>query len=359
MIRLCKLLLGILLLACLAGCANPGIPLPPSLELAQPPNDLTAVRKGNHVFLAWTPPAATTDHGPFRHPGITRVCRVVGEFPMSSCRQLVKELPPPQASTGRTPQVVFEDVLPEVVNADLSRITYAVEVMNQRGRSAGLSNQVLVPLAPVLPPPSDLKCEVVPEGIRLSFHGVAAANLPRTPMGVSFHYTIWRRLQGKGEFSALPQTAIAAPEVAVVDNTIDWEQTYEYKTTSVTTVTAAGRAPEQFEGDDSAIVKVFAHDVFPPAQPAGLQAVFSGVGQQPAIDLTWEPNLEPDLAGYDVFRRVPGEAQQKLNSELLKVPSFRDLQVAPGITYTYSIQAVDLRGNRSPRSAEAGESVPK
>jgi len=359
----CKLSSAALLLACLAGCANPGTPLPPSLDLAKPPDDLAAARKGNIVTLVWTPPSVTTDRSTFRHPGVTRICRAVNEFPMNSCREVVRELQPaemPTASGSRRPQqVVFEDVLPQATGGALSLATYAVEVMNQRGRSAGLSNQVLVPLAPVLPPPNGLKFELTAEGVTLAFRGVDANAVSNVPQGVTFRYVLWRRPADKGEFAALQDIRSAGPAAVVVDSNIEWEQTYEYKVTSMTTVATGARTAEQFEGDDSEVIRVFAHDVFPPAQPSGLQAVFSGAGQRPFIDLAWAPNFEPDLAGYDVFRRAPGEAEQKLSSGLLKSPSFRDDQATPGITYTYSVQAVDLRGNRSARSAETSESIPK
>ena len=40
----------------------------------------------------------------------------------------------------------------------------------------------------------------------------------------------------------------------------------------------------------------------------------------------------------------------KLNSELVKSPSYRDFAVASGKTYTYSVSAVDVRGNESQHS---------
>jgi hypothetical protein len=93
-------------------------------------------------------------------------------------------------------------------------------------------------------------------------------------------------------------------------------------------------------------------------QPVGLQAVFSSVGQKPFIDLTWAPNLENDMAGYKVFRRSEAGTWEKLNQQLVQVPSFRDENVKPGKKYIYSVSAVDLRLNESPRSAEASETVP-
>ena len=112
------------------------------------------------------------------------------------------------------------------------------------------------------------------------------------------------------------------------------------------------------EGADSPSVEVFTRDIYPPAQPAGLQAVFSSVGQKPFIDLTWAPNMENDLAGYNVFRRTEGGQPQKLNPQLVQVSSYRDEAVEPGKEYFYAVSAVDLRGNESPRSAQTSETVP-
>src|SRR5579864_1560584 len=74
----------LLVSALLAGCASPGVPLPPSLELARPVTDLRAFRKGDKVDLTWTIPTQTTDHQNLRHGGIAEVCRAVGTA-MKTC----------------------------------------------------------------------------------------------------------------------------------------------------------------------------------------------------------------------------------------------------------------------------------
>ena len=117
------------------------------------------------------------------------------------------------------------------------------------------------------------------------------------------------------------------------------------------------RATAEVEGDDTAEVKVFAHDIYPPSVPTGLQAVASGAGQRPFIDLIWSPAAEADLAGYNVYRGEPGSAAVKINSEIVKVPAYRDPDVKPGVRYSYSVSAVDARGNESARSQEASEGV--
>jgi hypothetical protein len=146
--------------------------------------------------------------------------------------------------------------------------------------------------------------------------------------------------------------------VQLVDHGFEWEKTYFYRATVVDVISLEGKPDVQFESADTPAVKVFAHDVFPPAVPAGVQAVFSGVGQQPFIDLIWAPDTDGDLAGYNVYRREEGGEARKINSALLTAPAFRDLNVATGHGYFYSVTAVDVRGNESARSGEAGEAVP-
>src|SRR5205814_9564997 len=119
-----------------------------------------------------------------------------------------------------------------------------------------------------------------------------------------------------------------------------------------------GKADLQVEGEDTLPITVFAHDVFPPAVPTGLQAVASGVGQAPFIDLIWAPVTDADLAGYNVYRNEPGGAPVKINSALVQTPAYRDVNVMSGRKYFYSVSAVDLRGNESARSEEASETLP-
>jgi fibronectin type 3 domain-containing protein len=176
-----------------------------------------------------------------------------------------------------------------------------------------------------------------------------------------FTYHLYRRSQGAqqemdlGELSA--QQVGRAYRMEFLDRSVEWEKTYLYKIAAVTVATVQGKE-EQVQGDDSPEVQVFVHDVFPPAPPAGLQAVYSGTPQQPFIDLSWTPNPESDLAGYNVYRHEEGAEPVKINTELGKAPTYRDPAVQPGRRYFYSVTAVDVRGNESGRSVEASEIVP-
>lgn len=344
---------------CLAACGTPGAPRPPSLELPRPVADLAATRQGDKVTLTWTVPRETTDKQSIRHPGPVRICRDANTTAMVQCPQ-VAELPaaPAVAKGAKPEQGTYTDTLP----ADLQQqnptgfATYAMESLNGRGRSAGLSNQVEVPLAPTVSPPSDVRAQVTPEGVVLTWTGVLHEH--EAPE-LRHLYGLYRRTPETPVWSLVGEVQLSTdPHARFVDTGFEWEKTYLYRVVVVTSVIRIGAAAVQVEGGPSADTQVFAHDVFPPAAPAGVQAVASGVGQPPFVDLTWAPNTEADLAGYNVYRHQAGQQPVKINTDLVKAPAYRDREVTAGHNYFYAVTAVDLRGNESPRSDETSESLP-
>ena len=369
-----RLLLGVAALAWITGCASIGPPLPPSLELPRPPSDLRATRKGDHVKLTWTIPTQTTNRQSVRYLGKTRVCRSLAPV-IKQCETPAGDAGPPadfareRKSATQKATSSFDDTLPSTIQQEhpTGFATYAVEVLNTAGRSAGISNQVHVALVPTLPPFSGFGAQVTGQGVSLSWECPAASDRRRGE--TRYLFRIYRRAASKPS-----ETRIAEVEAtncveesgdekggvlhSFLDQSIEWENTYLYRGTVVSVIEAAGKATVEVEGDDTPEVKVFAHDIFPPAVPGGLQAVYSGPGQQAFIDLIWAPVADVDLEGYNVYRHEEGAAAIKLNSEPVKTPAFRDAQVVAGRIYFYSVSAVDQRGNESVRSEEASERVP-
>jgi hypothetical protein len=186
---------------------------------------------------------------------------------------------------------------------------------------------------------------------------------------VQYRYRIYRReeklsgvLSGKestGKDAIAGEVPSGKPGMAhFTDSSFEWEKTYLYRIAAVSIVKRPD-SETQVEGDDTSPVRVVAHDIFPPAAPVGLQAAYSGEGQKPFIDLIWAPVTNADLAGYNVYRSDSANgAPVKLNTELVKSPSYRDSAVASGKTYTYSVSAVDVRGNESKPSEPTSEPVP-
>jgi hypothetical protein len=359
--RLLVMTFGLLLI--FTACASIGPPLPPSLELPKPISDLSARRKGDHVILRWTFPTVTTDRQIARSLGPTRICRGL-EPDLSQCGTPVGEAPPPDRamlskSSGQKIQGTYTDLLSEDLerNHPLDFATYAVEVLNGAGRSAGLSNQVKVPLVETLPPPKDFAAQVSDKGVVLTWKGSPFSLTAADP--VHHFYRAYRREEGSQQTTLVGQLRVGVDaHLALADQSFEWEKTYYYHASTLAVIAHPGKAEVQIEGDDTPEVKVFTHDVFPPAVPAGLQAVFSGPGQPPAIDLVWAPVTDMDLAGYNAYRREEGGIAVKLNPEPVRTPAYRDTNVASGKKYLYSVSAVDVRGNESARSDEAGESVP-
>jgi hypothetical protein len=345
----------------LAGCGTPGAPLPPTLDLPQPPSDLKATRKGDRVTLTWTVPTQTTDRALAKHLGTTRICRSQQRV-MADCTP-IGEVSPAQLLAGKPAS--FTDTLPAALEQQnpTGSATYAVEVQNARGRTAGLSNQVLIPLAPTYPPPA-VSARVTADGPYVFWRPVNGCSAEGQ---VSCVYRVRRRLKDEPVEKEVgiadvqdhgQQMPNVDYELKVTDTLAEWEKTYIYRVTPITRVAQAGGTIE-VEGDDSQPVEVFAHDVFPPAPATGVQAVYSGLSQQKFIDLTWAPNTDNDLTGYYVYRHEQGTAPVRISPDLVKTPAFRDGNIQPGHTYYYSVTAIDLRGNESQKSAETSEKVPE
>jgi len=338
--------------------------MPPSLELPRPPADLRAMRKGDKVTLTWTIPARTMDRQRVRYLGKTRICRSLDPT-LAQCGTPVGEAAAPadfasrKNGAGQKLTATYIDTLrlDLRVRNIFGSATYAVEVLNVDGRAAGLSNQVHIPLTETLLPPTDFAVRVTARGVELTWTG-ALLSLPGSST-IRRSYRVYRRAEGsQQEILVGEREAGTEKNQSLTDQSFEWEKTYYYRVTTFTVIVQPGKPEVSIEGDDTAEVKVFAEDVFPPAVPSGLQAVFSGPGQQPFIDLIWAPVTDADLEGYNLYRHEEGAAPIKVNSEPVKIPAFRDVQVVSGKKYFYSVSAVDLRGNESARSEEASESVP-
>jgi hypothetical protein len=278
---------------------------------------------------------------------------------MNQCAAIATlEMPPPSQKTA--PSV---SDLPQQNNGPNDYAIYAVEVLNNRGRSAGLSNQIKVPTAAISHLDGIPQIQVTPDAVV-----VTATVVPReTPVAQTLE--LRRKEKGAPQETTVAQRPLELQEgqsanVELRDENFVWEKTYQYRVVLVGLEKLPDGSTVSFDADASSPVEILVHDLFPPAVPTGLQAVFSGQlpGQQPSIDLTWNPDLDRDLAGYFVYRRIqdqPATAAIKLNAQPVATPSLRDTAIQPGNTYVYSVSAIDERGNESQRSQETSEQVPK
>lgn len=345
------------LVLALVGCATPGPPQPPSLNLPDRVEDLAAVRTGNRVKLTWTMPRRNTDRLLIKTNLTAEICRRESE---SSCTPVGKvSFPPGQEAS-------FEESLPASQATGAARpLTYTVELQNRNGRSAGASNSAVVLAGEAPAPVIGFAAEVRKSGIVLRWNAAE---------GGAFAIRIHRKLLTPAP-PAKKQSGLLAPPPELIeqnllvdpdkgraiDTAITLGNTYEYKAQRLARVEADGHTIE-LAGEISPPIKVEAEDVFPPAVPAGLAAVATSAeaGAPVSIDLNWEANAEADLAGYFVYRREDQTPWQRVSGEQPVVgPSYHDATVLAGHTYRYAVSAVDRGGHESGRSAEASETVPK
>jgi hypothetical protein len=111
-----------------------------------------------------------------------------------------------------------------------------------------------------------------------------------------------------------------------------------------------GDGTQAVEGAPSARACVVPRDDFPPEAPMRLSTEVS----EGAITLKWEPNAEPDIAGYLVLRGEAGDATLSLVTDTVVTDAqFTDRTVRPGVRYVYAVQAIDSRLPRPNVSAES------
>jgi len=350
-------------LALLAGCGTPGAPLPPSLKLPDTVTNLSAVRTGNQVTLTWKMPRKNTDK-----------LLLKGNVPARVCRQLENSLcDPVPGSPSFQPGVdaTFSETLPTALASGTPRaLTYFVELLSPKGRSAGLSNPARVVAGEAPQAVVGLSAHLRKAGAVLEW---VASSGDTAHVVVRLHRTLLTapvaaaKSAGQDTIFTPPkepvEMTLLAEEPAsgrVLDKTIRFGQTYEYRAQRVARVVVEGETVE-LAGPLSGPTKVEAIDTFPPAVPAGLAAVATAgdSSESASIDLSWLPVTEADLAGYAVFRREgDGEWQRISPAQPVVGPAFHDADVKPGHTYRYAVSAIDQGGHESARSAEAAETVP-
>ncbi|HKO13215.1 MAG TPA: fibronectin type III domain-containing protein [Acidobacteriaceae bacterium] len=355
----------------LVGCALAGNPQPPTLWMPEPVRDLSGIRVGNDVHLHWTMPKNTTDKVALQGNQRAHICWLPGAAPSPHER-----VPPrPVPSTGLPGcQPAGDRVFPPNRPADFTAqlpaellseppgvVSYFVELQNPSGKTAGPSNPAYVATGSAPPTVDGLSANAQATGVVLhwlkaSFEPGLVLRIHRTPMttpgapktnpaaGVppSAQQTLEVDL-GKGD----PGQAL--DHDAVLDHT--WQYTVERVRRQ-----SADHQVIEVAGPPSPAITINAKDVFPPAIPTGLAAVADE--QAHAIELSWTPDTDPDLAGYVVYRHDEAGAIQRISgTSLIVATTFTDRNVMAGRRYAYAVSAVDHDGNESARSAEVEEQI--
>ncbi len=365
----------------LAGCGLAGNPQPPTLWLPTPVKDLTAARVNDGVHLHWSMPKNTTDRVALKGDQRGHVCWEYADeakkhdasSPSAGSRSgsrnnAVGALSCHAAGDGMfTPgkPADFTARLPEeLMSGEPRAVAFYVELQNHAGKTAGPSNAAWIASGTTPGVVAGLKVETRAEGVVLRWQPSTAGpglmmrihrTLVNTPVATKTD-------QSKG----LPPPAEQTLEVDVspsdpggaVDRDAVLDHEWKYWVERVVKVNVDGHALE-VAGAPSETVSLVAKDVFPPAVPAGVAVVADA--QAKAMDLSWTPDADADIAGYVVYRRdvTAGGAMERITEKTVVAPSYTDATVVAGHRYAYAVSAVDSDGNESERSSEVEEEMPQ
>jgi hypothetical protein len=321
------LLASILLLVC--NCGYVGEPLPPLLNIPQPVADLAAVQRGSKIIVQFTLPVFTTEGRNIRPPLVWdfRIGEAgQGEFHIEDWAARAVSPVKPQIDNLR---VSYEFPVTPWIGKD---VILGVRVQGGNRRFSDWSK--FVTLSVLKPPdiPRDLKTQNLPDGVRLTWTGAGSS------------YRIYRSTEAQGGFTVAATTE--TPEY--LDRAIEYGKPIRYIVQAIVK-TGAG----DVESELSKEVSRTPVDEFPPAAPAGLAAVPT----VSSIELAWDRNTEGDLAGYRIYRALPGGDFVKI-AEVAVTPVYTDKTVESGKHYRYAVTAFDQAGNESKRSHEVEVSTP-
>jgi len=343
-----------------AGCGAPGEPQPPSPPIPAAIADLTAHQQGNGVQLVFTLPGRTTNGERLAEPPATEIFRGALKSdgkPDNKSFHLVYTIPGALADTYIAQgKIRFTDpVAPEELRTHPGlQLAYRVRTRASKKKDSADSNTVIVKLYTVAEKIPAVTTNVTQNAIELTWPipTLLAASSGEALAG----YHVYRgeldpgaSLASDGDLSQAkwknPLLLLAPPQSNSYNDTFfEFGRTYVYLVRSV--VIAQGNP---IESDDSTPTIVTPRDTFPPAAPQNVvAAVLPSVDATHMVDLSWSINVEPDLAGYRIYRSErEAERGTLLHTDLLLSPAYRDSSAAAGHRYWYTVTAVDRAGNES------------
>jgi hypothetical protein len=326
---------------------------------------------GDRVLLHWTSPSRTTDGFTAPSPLTAEICRETNPTPQPATKKTssapacvpvlhIAVVPGPSDAADLLPaQLTADPVLP---------LAYRIRILNPDRRSAGFSRPAIAAAGATPPPVAGLRATASRSGATLEWQSIPSSSL------VELDRTLVSPVAPKPQPKKSATLQLAAPTEltdvrlrtgddshptdpgGTLDRSALRGQTYTYRAQRIRIVTSGGH-PLELRSDLSSPITLALTDVFPPSVPTGLDAVQGGTATAPAIDLSWQPGAESDLAGYNVYRRIALGAFQRLTATPVLGPAFSDTAVTPGTAYTYRVTAIDNFGNESAPSAEITETA--
>ncbi|HEY2018746.1 MAG TPA: hypothetical protein VGH38_34815 [Bryobacteraceae bacterium] len=312
-----------------SGCGYIGSPLPPLANIPARVTAIAAVERDSHIIVHFTVPTLTTEGFPIKPPLHLdlRIGSAVAPFRPEDWAAQAKAVPEVPVVKGLA---TYEIPTADWVGKD---VTIAARAVAANGKASTWSDFINLPIVPPPATPAAFKVESTAEGVRLTWEGSPG------------DFRVFRQT---GDDKSFPRLA-DVPQSGWTDSSIEFGKHYAYIVQRIVKL-GDGKEAESDPSPEAAITPV---DTFPPAVPSGLRASTA----PESVELSWDRDTEPDLAGYRIYRAAPGGAFERI-AIVAQVPSYSDRAVEHGKSYRYAITAVDQSGNESARTAVVEASVP-
>ncbi len=339
-----KFFLYLILISLLISCGVKAPPVVPHSPIPRTINNLGAFPREGKVLLQWSVPQKDTEGKKLSNLGGFRIWRKfipIEKKGCSTCPNNFKVLfeidcQLPQNDCLRQKKMIYWDYQVEKEG----KYAYRVTSYTTAGIESRPSNIAEINWVTPFPPPIGLKAKSGDGMVSISWELPPSLLENNEYQNRLSGFNIYRRYPNQ-DYGITPLNKNPILKNSFQDLEVTNGKKYYY---IVRTLKNSGS--EAIESKNSVEVEAIPEDLTPPSPPSVIMAFQTHDG----IVIIWEPNLDSDLEGYYIYRRRDIEDKPIRVSPLIKGKTmYLDQTFSPGLTYYYSVTAVD----RSPRHNES------
>lgn len=327
--RIILSLLAAIFFTYITGCGRKAPPVPPGTLRPQAIDDLSFRITPEGAVISWTIPEKNMDGSPIL---------TIDGFILYRAEALIEDFckgcPPNFTSPLKIPFNIDPDNAGMMSYEDRTLqtgIIYTYEVRTSKGvfNISDPSNRIFLAWHPVPTAPLMLKAEPAPDGVNISWQAPKFWS-DGSPLRDTLLYTIKRKKKSENNWKILKN---GYHGTSFYDVDTDHKTLYLYRVEAV-----YNYAETPIISPESRISEAASRlDTNAPYAPEKIRIMKSPEG----VLIRWDANVEPDIAGYNIYRKGRSGIRLLLNRTPIPLNRFIDrTRLMPG-KYTYSVTAVD------------------
>ncbi len=343
------LVLSLFFCSCLLvfSCGRKGPPVVPEISTPAAVESLSAVSRGDWVYLSWSKLTKNLSGKPLQdlkeYEIYRREVQKAEEKAPAVLIAKVEATLPENAKIVGGSYVYVDDGGGSGLGFD-RQYAYHLRAANFRKQAGPPSREILVTIYPCPLPPSSLTATGGDSTVLLSWEA-SPSTADGKPLEQPALYNVYRGkapgLYGTDPINPKPLTGLSYQDGGLANDV-----SYFY----VVRALENDRPPWHESLDSNETTAIPTHTT-PPSRPQNLSIAEGPEG----VRLVWDPNPEPDLLGYFVYRSLhPKAGYIRLNAQPLTTITYVDKTITPHTAYYYAVSAVDS----SPRRNESDLSEP-